>query len=735
MKKFLLLILALFTTTVVVSSVNGDSMVGSLPSLNWQRQNLESSIRSTLHETLAPIIKSSEYIISVDIQTTLPETPDFYTSDVDRQIDESADSQLSEAEKKAKDEGITVEEAKEKMAEQAKLEDEKKDEAESRGSIRFTDEVPDENSDGYIVMSKFGVIAPLVDDFNDFKPDGKIILTMDSGNESADRKADEMEMDRLRSQFKEREDKFKKQLESMKNATREPSLIEQTWKYNQTVDIFSNLRSVKISVLLNEDLAQVTRDSVERALNGISFSLGSVKPSVEIDYIPMNETKSGGSIFTSLLNFLEKFSTAIAMIIATLIIALTALFLLKQHQNSKKQAESNQMNMSGRLDSRSENESENESDGGGVGGGDPGAGLDFEKGLSGIERFQSFFEKSQVDAVMLVKRWIQSGNKEDNDALRGLVQQLENGILVELFKKITEEERGKWKSLLSSSLSPEILSKANRHISNQVVEQIILPNPIVDSEVCDLLLKLSPEQGANLVRSSLSDGAILMNVMSTKFVNQIMEQLTADITSDLIEKSLEFSMGDLESKMSGFKKSLLAVLDSRTAVPFLNKVKELIVNVNPSREGLLYAALGNSGERNFILQLATKKIPADLVFRLPTNCLKSIFSKYPISDRVEILLSLDETLREEILSAVAPEGSKNRDVLNIEFESAVNNFVLQKKLKTAKNQIFDNFVIHTRNFLSSDRSYDQEISESIDNWCSEICHEHSRSDNLSSIAS
>jgi DNA-binding transcriptional MerR regulator len=710
-----------------------DSLIGAVPSLSWQRQNLDSSIRNTLRDTLSPILKSNEYIISVDIQTSTPETPDFYTSDIDRLPPDSSRDSQSAAMQRALQDGISVDEAEELLAQ----EEAKQDQAnESRTGIRFSDEHPEESADNYILFSKFGIIAPLIDDFNDFRPDGKILLTMDSstgGSGSQQELNQERERVRqLQEEFKAKETELQRQLQRAQEGAREPSLIEQAWKYNQTIDIFANLRSVTITVLLNNRLSQTTRDSVERAINSASFSLGGVTPTINIDYIPMVEVKDSGSILTSLLSLIERFSTPLALILMALIFAITSFLLLKKYENMKKQSDPTQLNMSGRLDG--ENKPEESEENFDKAGAASGAGLDdSEHGLNGIQRFQTFFEKSRNDAIVLIKKWIQNASEPDQDALRAIVQNLDNAVLIDVFKRLTEEERGKWKGMLSRSLNPEQLAKASRYISNQVVEQIILPNPIVDEEVCDLLLRITPEQGAKLVAQSIQNGAILLNVMSVKFVNQILEKLDDDITRDVIDASLLYRVEDIEESLPNFKKALNSALDNKEAVPFIARVKEIIADINPSREDLLYKALGSTGERSFIIQQAMKKLPASLVFKLPDNCLKTVFSKYPLANRVELLLSLAEETRISVLELIAPAGSKGKEILDLEFASAENNIVIQKKLKTSRSLIFDNFVYHVRSFLKNDRSYDHEVTEIIDKWCSSLCTTEQKNAEISEL--
>lgn len=715
--------------------------VSSLPSLEWQKKSLEDDIKNEIKTNLSPILKSNEYLINVDIVTAIPETPDFYTSEHDLEQEETSEGRLSEAEQLALETGMTPEEAQAKLDKENEEKNQEKDsedkaskedeEKEQKSNIKYTDVSPEEDTaEEYIIFSKFGIEAPLVDNFNDFRPDGKVLLTMDGsqlgGSAAKARKAEkeierlkqskEEQINQLREQFKAREEKLAKQLADVKNQKREPSLIEQAWKYNQATNIFNNLRSVAITVTMNDQLKQVTRDSVERTLNSLSFGLGNITPTVNIDYIPMDEVKvDSRTMADKIAEFMRDHSLAIGLILASLVLGAVAYVLFRMYSKLTKESESASMNMSGQLNSENKNE-EDESEAESGAGGGAGEAIEGSAGLDGFERFKAFLEKSKMDACMLVKKWIKTGEQEENDALRGLVQQLENSSLIEIFKLLDEDEKTQWKSLLNTSLSPEKLKKSGQFVSNQIVEEIILPSVIVDEEACDLLLKIRPQQAARMIEDKPELGMIMLNVMNTKFVNQILADVSSDMVENVISSGLEYSQEAVEEQMADLKRALRKYLDKPNKIPFLQKVKDLIPLAKASKELPLYKALASTGETYAIIELAQKKLPSCLIDELPETLLKNCLTRYPMTHKVPLLLALPEERREFYLEISAPEGTKARDLIEIEFESAENNLMVQKKIREERDSLIDHFTEFMRDYLKQDKAYESDVQQVIVDW-------------------
>lgn len=693
----------IFSVLAYSSSEDKISSLSTMPSLSWQVLTLERNIKNSIEQAISPILKSGQYYINVNVQTSIPETPDFYTSDFDDTLDLDSDDLADEAISDSVEEEIEDSTDEQILDELADL---------ARGSnILFVDETPAEDADRFIVFSKLGIIAPLVDNFNDFYPDGKIVLSMD------DRQAreDVSRPDQITSPSQQDE-------KLVAQGKRTPSQFEKMWKFNQALDILSNLRRVEITIGLNQNLQDVTRDTIERVVNSLDFNLGNIRPLIVFDYVPMVEKKSDDrGFFEKLFDFIERFSLLISIIIGSLILGAIAYLLFKRFEKMKKDAAASSMSLSGELKNMDEDKDDEEQ---GAGAGQAADSPDLlTQEMAGIDRFKAFFENSRFDACLLIKKWIKSADKEEANALRALVQQLDNIILSEIFKSLTEEERSDWKVLLDRPLGHEELLRANKFISSQIVAEIILPSVIVDKDVSDLLLKLRPERAAKLCEKHPKQGRILLNVMNAKFVSKILENVSPQNVDILIESSLRFNPNKLSEDMTEFKNVLNQYLEKKEQIPFLKKVREILPSTSPMRELPLYRALGSSGDLDTMIDLAMVNFPAHLVSKLPENFLKSALNAYPLNEKIEFFLSLNEEERGFYLNLSAPLGSKARDLLDIEFESASTDLMLQRRLKESGEEIKSQFVYHIRNLLKQEKSMEAPSFKIIEDWAKIECYQ------------
>lgn len=743
-----------------------DLGLAKLPSIDWQSQALEKNIRSVIQDNLSPILKSNEYLINIDIDVKRPETPDFYTSETrpdEQPLDSATLAAQAAARKLAKEEDISLDDAEKrveqeelrkaqeelaKQEEEQKKRDELEEEKKDESILKFSDADPEETAADYILFSKFGLQAPLIDNFNDFRPDGKIILSMDpsalGANSPDTQKLKELESEltlakrreretiqqlkerqreqvtQLKEEFAAKEQELNQQISAIRSQNKEPSLVEQAWKYNQTLDLFANLRSVTITVTLNDKLETVTRDSVTRILNALTFSLGKVKPTLLIEYVPMDEVKrSQESRWDLISSILEKFGSTLGLLMAALVLGAIALYIYRRYEAMRKEEGDSALNLNGSLSGQNTFKNEDDQKDEAVGGG---GSADGEAGFEnvGIERFEAFFKKSPNDAILLVKKWIKAEDKKESDALRALVQQLENSTLMEIFQTISENDRSTWKNLLNTSLSGPALKNANLFISNAIVAEIILPSAIVDSELMDLLLKIRPKQAAEMIRKNLKMGAILLNVMNTKFVNDILDNLPKNVVEDVIDASLNYSPKMVQAQSEEMKKVLREFTGETSSVPFLQKIKELIPTASPTKEFALYKALASAGDKNTMIELAMKRTPESVLHVLPENMIKTIFTRYPLANRVEFLLALDEEDRNFYISVTAPEGSKSFELLSIELESAQENELMMKRIQNDSDAIMDQYAQFARDYIARDASLSQHLGRVVSDWVEDV---------------
>ncbi|MCO4793110.1 MAG: hypothetical protein KC493_05340 [Bacteriovoracaceae bacterium] len=694
-----------------------------LPSIEWQKQELEENINKKLINSLKPIIKSNEYLIDIQIEAKVPEKPEFNKTDEEAALDAAVAE--SDAKKKKEEEGKTEEE---KVAEANKAEEEKK-KKENKNKVRISDVDPKDIPEDAVLFSKLGLEAPLIDDFNDFQPDGKIILSMKQEDPEKDnlieKQKEKIEKAQAKlDESKTKEDSLRKKLQALKTKPK-PSAVEQLWKYNESVDIFKNLKSVKVKVQLNEELAQDTRDTISTVLNSINFNLGKVKPQIAIEYVNMKE-KFKKDILPSklkdIIDYASKFSVALGLLLSALLMGLVAFVIFRMYkkmkENEQAQAAAGAGGAGAGGDSGSDDDDEDEDD---MGGAFSMGGEDMAGGLNGIERFRTFLSKNEVDASMLIKKWIKSAEKEEQNALRAVVQQLDNSELVKIFDKLTPDERAEWKKYLNKSVDGDGLIRANVFISTQIVEEIIVPAAITDPETQDLLLKIKPEQAAKFVQENPDLGKILMNVMNTKFVSKIIDNLDNSYIDNVIDSSIEFDNSEIESNLDSFKSKLGEYQDEKKRIPFLERVAELIPIASPSRETSLFKALAKSGDEDGMYNLASQYFPAVLVPELPINFLKTILQKYSMGPKIEMLLSIDESLKDHFVGIFAPEGSKANDMLQLEFEKAENDISVQRRVRENGEDIWKEFVDFSRKEIKNDKTVAGDIDSMVSEWVGKVC--------------
>ncbi|MDD0854239.1 hypothetical protein HBN50_14090 [Halobacteriovorax sp. GB3] len=712
MKKLLAHIMIL---TLVLGDMVSFAKIANLPSLEWQRQELEQNIHSKVTNILDSIVTKTQYNVDVEVITGTPEEPDFNKSE----------GSTGPTGGTLKIEDQEVEKTEEEKAEEARLAEAKK----SKALVKFTDVEPAENTGDYIVFSKFGMEAPLVDDFNDFQPEGKIVLTMENDE-------DKKKIEALKEKYNNKEEQYVEQIKKLqKQSQNKISAVEQMWKYNNSVDVFKNLKSVNVTVRLSESLDDEVKQKIEKYVRDIKFNLGKTKPQIKFEYgvlgSDLNEVTFMDKV-KEVLDFISKFATLMGIVLGVILFGFVGNKLINRYfeLNSGTQNSGN-FKMEG---ADAEDEDDSSDDAGmptlpGFGGADGGV-----IGLNGVERFKYFIKNTPNDAIMLVKRWISAGDKQSNSALRALVQQMDNDELKTLFQSLSEAQRNDWRALLDKPLTAAELTSANDFISNQIVQSVIVPSEIDDPETYDLILKLKPENVARLVEEEPAQGALLMNALSLNFVNQVLNHCEDGVRDSIINKSVEVTQKDVLDNQEKLKQTLQKYVEVVDKKPFVDKVAKLIPMSKPELENSLFKVLAKKTEPLVLKTIAFDNFPAELIQELPEQFLKNTLTDYPLHQKVRMLLSVDEGLRSIFLDIFAPEGTKANDLITIEFDSIERDEgEYQKVLDEASDHWFS-FVKFVRKEIKRDKQFTREISDLLENWSDNIQSDNETQSHLRAVA-
>lgn len=683
MKKLISFILLFSFLTVSILS-NTPEMIAPLPSLEWQKQSLEDKLRSKIDDVVGRMLLSDQYSVDIQLDVRGSENPEWNKSEdpVDGALNPDGSPKTAEQ--------VQAEAAK-------KAEDDKK--KEDQGKVKFRDPEAPETPEDFIVFNKFGIEAPLIDDFNDFQPDGKIVLSMDNGDSK--KKADEMEK-----KLNDKEKAFQEKLKEISKA----SPVEQIWKYNNAIDIFNNLKSVNIVLKMSQNLEDSTKQAVEKYVREINFNLGKVKPSIKFEYVLMGSDIRKPSLMekiASALDYFSKFATFLGIVIGVLLAGFVGNRLIKKFFELNTGTDSNS-SMS--MENNQEEDDDKEAGAGGGGGalGDMEGGVD-SIALNGVERFKSYVSHTEKDAILLVKKWLTEDDKKGKAALKALVQQMDNESLSVIFKHLNEMEKADWKKLLSSPLSKEELATANSYISNQIVQSIIVPSFIDDPETFDMLLQLKPDDVVSLIEKDFDTACLLMNALSLSFINLVLDKCDQNLQEKIVSQSMSVTPKMIADNQEKIKSALRNFVHKEEPKPFLDVVRQLIPKSNPEFEDVLFTNLINSIPRDEAEKVIAGNFPAILIPKLPEQFLKNILSTYPLKRKVHMLLSIDEEQKETFMGLFAPEGSKAFDMLQLEFETLARDEMEMDNVKAKSKENWKDFVVYSRDMIKKDKQYSNQV--------------------------
>ena len=729
-RKSTALMLTIFMVSALANDINQP-----LPSLSWQKTQLEGLIVKKVEKTLDRVLQKNEYTVDVSIEVGDPENPEWNKSD-DPMKKGGENGRSTASTETQKEEAAKQEKEKKELAdkeEEKEKEKEKKAAAVDASKIRFDDqELPDRPED-FVVFNKFGLEAPLVDDFNDLQPDGKIVLSMNDGSGGGRNPAStqlendleevEEERDTLQSQLEVAIAQARKAKEDAKNSRSPTSTIEKMWKYNKAIDIYENLSKVDILVRISESLSEEQRQTAEKFVKAINFNLGEMKPRVKVEFVKLGkdfEKKNNpwGDIL-KVISVFGQYATLFGIVIGVILFSLMARGLIAKYHELNS-GTSNQgaftMENSGSDDDEDKNE-------GGAGAGALAAGgADGEANLNinGVERFKNFIGHSKEDAILLVKKWLKEKERNQTAALKALVQQLDNDALKPILTTLSESEKNEWRELLEEGLTSEELGRANGYIGNQIIQNIMVPSFIKDPNVYSKIVQVKPNQFKNIVEKDFNTACMLLSLMSPDFVNSVFAYFDEELQQKLIQGSLAVTPEHFEKGQARIGKALSFIDDNPKVRPFLDGLAKMIPAAGRDVEKLLYTNFikeAPESRSDFVLR---EYFPGFLFNELPEELIKTIFNAYPMSKRVKLLKSLPEDTADHYLDIFAPSGTKANDLIQIEFETIERDDAVLKEIEMNKDDYWRDFVKFMRSRLKAEKQFTSQVDEIVAQWRDDI---------------
>lgn len=260
---------------------------------------------------------------------------------------------------------------------------------------------------------------------------------------------------------------------------------------------------------------------------------------------------------------------------------------------------------------------------------------------------------------------------------------------------------------MSQTPTATTAARAESFISNQIIENMLAPPPASDSETKEALSGISPQEVVDIAKGNPSLGAYLANVLATPQVAQMMTGLPEDIAQQVLAKVPDYNQNDYLQMGSSIREVIKSIRSGRNkkTTPFSFKSIDLIRDLGPAKERMLFEAIANTGDSDLLTEAARQLLPAELrFFLLPDNLLKVLLTHTPSAERAELIASQDEESKLRLLKAVGETG-KLREILQIFEVSQISKDPIKlKRTQQNKDKYWGQFVAIVRGFLANNQT-------------------------------
>ncbi len=490
-------------------------------------------------------------------------------------------------------------------------------------------------------------------------------------------------------------------------------------QYIEVNDLAKYVDKIVIDVKLDNYLGEETKKTVEDILNSVSLNFGKAKAEIKLSYIDMKEMKKEIEKKRDQQNrefyeWIGKLGAPVGIIIAVILLGIFALVIFKKYAElHEKQMEmlKNQMQQQAPAQPNKDEEDKKEKD-------QAAAGVNSiteEETVNGLERFRAILQSSPLEASLMVKRWINEPVKLHQLALKCLVKELGSDELSSLFSSLSMEERKEWKKIISKPSKDEELKEAKKFIGIQVVQEMIIPNTITDHEVIELLLKVKPEDCAELVKEDNQLGSFLLNVMNTKFVTKMLNKLSSDEMQKIIRAGMSSTQQQIDQISDDFRTKLKSIVRTENISPMIEKIMELIPVASMDKERALYSSLVEAGNIVAVVDLAKRNLPYDILFTMPDTLMKNFIQSYPREKRPEIFYMVEDDKKDWIKNLIAP-NQKSQDMLSLDLNKYQTNPTLNERITVHLSLVKQDFLDHCRRQIKQNPSLQRDLEPVIVSW-------------------
>lgn len=505
--------------------------------------------------------------------------------------------------------------------------------------------------------------------------------------------------------------------------------LKEMYRYNESFDLFKNIQSIDVVINVSDAISPGKMELVESVKENFKISVGGFTPKVSVNKIKMEEVKENtepgegpagkNKEEPGLKDFLEllgKFGNAIGMILTVIILGALAFILLKKYMEFMEKLKGMESPAAKSEQQDKDDDKDPQA---------PAAGIAASQGeeaevSDGLDRFEKLVKLNPKQATLLVKRWIREKSADAALALGAVAQQLDAELLDSLFENLDAIEREEWTDSIGGYLEGKELEKANKIVSEGVVRELVGGSFIEDYELVDIILGMDSEMVKDYILGNREYGKILANLVNSEIISKVFEELDEQGIDQVVALSLDFSVEEAMENIEGFKESLRNFCAQGAPKPFNNKLLQVVSEVSPEKESMLYRFMAKDTKRSQIVAVAMRNLPSELVFKLPSAFMKETMQNYPMSKKVELLASLEEEKREFLLNSFTEQGSNAREMVLMELETLESDELQKKRVESNRDELWAQFLKYTRASLKNKEGLEHEIRGIVEEWADSL---------------
>lgn len=329
-------------------------------------------------------------------------------------------------------------------------------------------------------------------------------------------------------------------------------------------------------------------------------------------------------------------------------------------------------------------------------------------------RITSLLDKYPDEFIEACKIWIAKKNDTDILCLRVLAQLLSDVKMNDVLKELDPSEKEAWRIHLKESLSGHLYLDSLESVEKELKKQILSPCFQMNPELSSLLSKLTHYDLQKIYRDNVEHLPLLLNYIDNETLSPFLNELDSSSLETLINDSFELS--DQEEghshKVINFLKDYY---NTSKRSSFSKNIMSSISKVIPKKEKMLYQILHQNKMENEVFEAAKAALPFDAAFMLSPLILTKILKSYDENKIVDFLLVVDEEHLPSLLSYIGEEGSKSRDVIDMELSEVSE--AKKRALELRKDSILFEFIQYTRIYLETSN---ETVDDVVNMWVEKI---------------